>query len=60
MYSADPDGSIALNIICKLHGTWEGGAIKTGFFTSVNVDPDGNLVLVLDNNYASLHFAFVI
>ena len=60
MYSADPDGSIALNTICKLHGTWEGGAIKTGFFTSVNVDPDGNLVLVLDNYNTSLHFASLI
>ena len=60
MYSADPDGSIAPNIICKLHGTWKGRAIKTGFFTSVNVDPDGNLVLVLDNNITSLHFASLI
>ena len=48
MYSADPDGSIALNIICELQGH---GRVGLTYWVHVGtrVDPDGNLGACMDN-----------
>lgn len=57
MYSADPDGSIAQNIICRLHGTWVGGGNQTGFIVSSYVDPDGNIMYLHGQLFTTQHFA---
>ena len=44
MYSADPDGSIALNMFVSCMGHGRVG-VSYGVYVSANVDPDGNLVL---------------